>query len=473
MLVSRSLCALGVGVLTVVPAFAQTPAVAPSADVLAAASALRDAALKDNEAYAIVRALTVEVGPRSAGSEGDRAAVAWALTQMHDLGLEGVHAESVSVPHWERGTAEARIVEPFPQPLAAVALGGSVGTDESGLEAPVIAVADLDELAKLPEGAVRGTIVYFAARMQRTKDGAGYVKAVRARTSGPAAAARRGAVGMLMRSAGTSDARFPHTGTTVYDPNVPPIPALALAQPDADLLEQELANGSPVVVRMRVTARNLPPARSANVIGEVPGSGDGIVLLAAHLDSWDLGTGAIDDGAGVGIVLAAAHLIAQRGEKLERTLRVVLYANEEFGLSGAKAYASAHADELERHTLGLESDSGAGRVWRIDSRVGDSALSIVDAIGTVLTPLGVDRGGNEAQGGADLGPLRDAGVPVLDLQQDATRYFDFHHTADDTLDKIERSDYDQVVAAFTATAYVAAAVKADFGRLPPAVSTSP
>ena len=193
-----------------------------------------------------------------------------------------------------------------------------------------------------------------------------------------------------------------------------------------------------MVVRLRVTARTLPSARSANVIGEVPGSGDGIVLLAAHLDSWDLGTGAIDDGAGVGVVLAAAHLIAQHGDKLERTLRVVLYANEEYGLSGAKAYASAHADEIPRHVLGMESDFGAGRVWRLDIRSADSAQPAIDAMLTVLAPLGVERGGKDAHGGADLEPLRNAGMPVLDLQQDGTHYFDYHHTADDTLDKIDR-----------------------------------
>ena len=469
----RSLCPLVALAALAAPALGQTPAAGAQADVEAAAAALRDAALESNDAYAIVQSLTAEVGPRSAGSEGDRAAVAWALGRMQDLGLANVRAESVTVPHWERGTAEVRIVEPWPQKLVSTALGGSVGTDEGGVEAPVLEVADLAELAQLPERVVRGTIVYFSARMERTRDGAGYAKAVLARRDGPAEAARRGAVGMLMRSAGTSSSRFAHTGATTYKPDVPAIPALALAHPDADLLEQELENGSPVVVRLQLTSRALGTARSANVVGEVPGRGDGIVLLTAHLDSWDLGTGAIDDAAGVGIVLAAAQLIARQTAPPARTLRVILYANEEYGLSGAKAYAAEHADELDRHVIGMEADFGTGRVWRVDSRVADAALSSLGPLYDALAPLGVERGSNEANGGADLGALKDLGMPVLELNQDGTRYFDFHHTADDTFDKIDRDDLSQVVAAFATAAYIAVAADTDFGRLPPAPPKEP
>jgi hypothetical protein len=472
MTASRPLCPLVALAALAAPAFGQTPPDGVQLDVAAAAAALRNAALESNDAYAIAQSLTAEVGPRSAGSEGDRAAVAWALTRMQDLGLANVRAESVTVPHWERGTAEVRIVEPWPQKLVSTALGGSVGTDEGGIEAPVIEVADLAALAELPERVVRGTIVYFSARMERTRDGSGYAKAVLARRDGPAEAARRGAVGMLMRSAGTSSSRFAHTGATKYQPDVPAIPALALANADADLLEQELASGSPVVVRLQLTSRTLGPARSANVIGEVPGRGDGIVLLTAHLDSWDLGTGAIDDAAGVGIVLAAAQLIA-RHAPLARTLRVILYANEEHGLSGARAYAAEHADELERHAIGMEADFGSGRVWRVQSRVADAAVSSLGALYEALAPLGVERGGNEANGGADLGPLKDLGMPVLELTQDGTRYFDFHHTADDTFDKIDREDLSQALAAFATAAYVAAAADTDFGRLPPAPPKEP
>lgn len=463
-------CALLACVIATMQAFAQ-PALSPQA--LATAEALRERAMAGTDAYAIAESLTVEVGPRSAGAEGDRAAVAWALTKMQDLGLSGVHAESVTVPHWERGTADVRIVDPYAQKLTATSLGGSVGTDENGIEAPVIEVTDLDDLARLPQRAVHGTIVYFSARMDSSKNGSGYVKAVRTRALGPAEAARRGAVGTLIRSIGTSTSRFAHTGTTRYDPDVPPIPALALAHADADLLEHELAGGAPVVVHIYSTARSLPSARSANVIGEVPGRGDGIVLLAAHLDSWDLGTGAIDDGAGVGIVLATAHLLEQQRIELTRRVRVVLYANEEFGLSGATAYASEHADEIPRHVVGIEADFGTARVWRIDSRVDPAAQPLVGAIHATLAPLGVELGGNEADGGADLGALRDRGMPVIDLWQDGTHYFDYHHTADDTLDKLDREALDQVVAAYATTAYIAAVAESDFGRLPASEKPAP
>jgi hypothetical protein len=470
---SRSLCPLVALAVFAAPAFGQTPPDAAQADVTAATAALRSAALESNAAYSIAQSLTAEVGPRSAGSEGDRAAVAWALGRMQDIGLANVRAESVTVPHWERGTADVHVVEPWPQKLTCTALGGSVGTDESGVEAPVLEVADLDALAKLPERVVRGTIVYFSARMERTRDGAGYAKTVLARRDGPAEAARRGAVGVLLRSVGTSSSRFAHTGATLYKTDVPAIPALALAHADADLLEQELASGSPVVVRLQLTSRALGTARSANVVGEIPGRGPGIVLLTAHLDSWDLGTGALDDGAGVGIALAAAQLIARRAAPPARTLRVILFANEENGLSGAKAYAAEHADELDEHVLGMEADFGTGRVWRLDSRVADTALPVIATMYDALAPLGVERGGNEAHGGADLGPVKDLGMPVLDLVQDGTRYFDFHHTADDTLDKIDREDLSQAVAAFATAAYIAAAVDTDFGRLPPAPPKEP
>jgi hypothetical protein len=464
-MLARLLWPFAIAALAAAPAFAQSPPT--SAQLSTAAATLRDTAVRGTDAYDILRSLTVEVGPRSAGSEGDRAAVTWALAQMQDAGLENVHAESVTVPHWERGSVDVRVVEPYPQKLTAVALGGSIGTDENGIEAPVLEVVDLAELASLPERVVQGTIVYFSARMERTRDGSGYVKAVVARGDGPSAASRRGAVAMLMRSAGTSTSRIAHTGATHYDPDVTPIPALALAHADADLLEEELASGAPVVAHLQLTSRSLPPARSANVVGEIRGHGEGIVLLGAHLDSWDLGTGAIDDGAGVAIVLASAKLLAQQREQLEHSVRVTLFANEEFGLDGAKAYAAAHANELTHHVLGLEADFGSAPVWRLDSRVDEAALPIVTSIHDALAPLSVERGGNEAYGGADLGPMKDLGMPVLDLLQDGTHYFDVHHTMDDTLDKVQRSDLDQVVAAFATATYIAAASGTDFGRLPP------
>ncbi|HWP94485.1 MAG TPA: M20/M25/M40 family metallo-hydrolase [Gammaproteobacteria bacterium] len=444
------------------------PPVTLPAPLVREAMRLREAALADNRAWDIVASLTTRVGPRLAGTSGDRAAVAWALQTLQELGFRNVRAEPVTVPHWERGELEVAIVTPWPQPLVAASLGGSIGTPEEGIEAPVVAVTTLDSLAKLPEEAVRGRIVYFGNRMQRARDGTGYEAAVKIRTQGAAEAAARGAVAVLIRSVGTDNNRLPHTGTTRYAENGRKIPAVALSNPDADLLEAQLASGKPVMVRLRSTARYLPDEQSANVIGEIPGRErpEEIVLLAAHLDSWDLGTGALDDGAGVAIVTEAARLIAASGLKPRRTIRVVLYANEEFGLSGAKAYAAAHAAELPRHVVALEADLGADRVWRFDTRVADSALPITEALHALLAPLGIERGSNTADGGSDIGPLLRHGVPVFSLQHDASRYFDLHHTANDTLDKIDRVALSQSVAAYAVAAYVAATIEEDFGRLP-------
>jgi len=247
------------------------------------------------------------------------------------------------------------------------------------------------------------------------------------------------------------------------------IPGIAIANSDADILTFAVASGEPVTVRLHSSARDLPGVMSANGVGEVPGVGDlanQVVLLTAHLDSWDLGTGAIDDGAGVAIMTAVAKLILDSGDRPRRTIRVVLFANEEFGLSGAKKYAKAHASTVEQHVVGFEADFGAGAVWKFSSQVAEDALDIVAELHALLEPIGIEHGDNKASGGADLTPLRKAGMPVLGMSQDGTYYFDYHHTADDTLDKIDRDDLNQNVAAYVTAAYVAANIERDFGRLP-------
>jgi Zn-dependent M28 family amino/carboxypeptidase len=247
------------------------------------------------------------------------------------------------------------------------------------------------------------------------------------------------------------------------------IPGIALSNADADILSHAAASGEPVQLRVHSSARDLPPKQSANVIGEIPGRGslaEEIIVIGAHLDSWDLGTGAIDDASGVGIVMAAAKLILDSGHAPRRTVRVVLYGAEEIGLYGAIEYAKAHAASIDKHVLGLEADFGPGRVWKFSSRVAEDALPIVDELHELLAPLGIERGDNKASGGPDLTPLRRAGMPVLGMSQDGTLYFDYHHTADDTLDKVAAEDLNQNVAAYVTATYVAANLKQDFGRLP-------
>jgi carboxypeptidase Q len=462
---------LSVLVLGSSPATAQVPS--PSipaipATVRATASTLRSQALQGTKALDIVRSLTVEVGPRPAGSKAYDAAVVWGLQKLKDLGFSNVHAEKATVPHWVRGEESGEIVAPYPQPVHLAALGGSVGTPNGGIEAPVIGVSSLDaldEVAKLDPAQVKGKIVFYDVHMERTRDGSGYGKAVPARGAGASRAAKLGAVAVLIRSIGTDHNRTPHTGGMHYQDGVAKIPAAALSVPDAELLAAELASGKPVTFRLKLGAHVLPDVETASVVGEIPGreKPDEIVLLAAHLDSWDLGTGAIDDGAGVAIVTETARLIGQLPQKPRRTIRVVLYANEEFGTSGAKAYAEAHKEELARHVMATEADLGAGRVWRIASHVDPVALPMVADLARLLE---VEQGNNESGGGSDIGPLGAAHVPIIALAQDATAYFDYHHTSNDTLDKIDPKDLDQNVASWVAVTYVAAEMPGDFGRAP-------
>ena len=448
------------------PAAPQPPPI--PAEIAATASALRDGAMKGTRAYEITRSLTFETGPRLAGSPGDRAGVEWGVRTLKELGFRNVRAEAVTVPHWVRGAESGEIVSPWPQPVVLAALGGSEGTPEAGIEAEVVHVHDVTALEGMSADRVKGKIVFINKRMHRSKDGSGYGETVGGRSRGASLAARLGAVAVLIRSVGTDNNRTPHTGALRYEEGIPRIPAAALANPDADILEAQVANGKPVVFRLKLGAKYLPDAESANVIGEIPGreKPEEIVLLGCHLDSWDLGTGAIDDAAGCGIMIEAARRIGELPQGPRRTVRVVLFANEEFGLSGALAYAQKHAADLPRHILAGESDFGSGRVWRADSRVAPEALPLFDAIAELLAPIGVERGDNEAGGGADLSPLAPAGVPVVGLGQDGTYYFDWHHTSNDTMDKIDPKDLDQNVAAWATVAYAAAEVPGNFGKAP-------
>jgi len=434
---------------------------------LAAATTLRERAMADATAYQLVESLTTEVGPRPAGSPADKAAVAWALREMQRLGFANVHTVDTLVPHWVRGEAEFAVLAPYPQIMPTLALGGSVGTGTEGIEADAVMVKDLAALAALPAGAVTDKIVFFSNRMERTRDGAGYGKAVAVRALGPSAAAALGAAGIVVRSISTSNTRFPHTGASRYAANVPRIAALAISNPDADALVRQFESGKPVRLRIRSSSRDLPQMHSANVVGEIPGTdlANEIVILGAHLDSWDPGVGAIDDGAGVAIMMGVAKLIKSLDQKPRRTIRVVLFANEEFGGSGAAAYLAANEAQVARHVLGFEADLGAGPVWRLSSRVNPAQLPVVDQIFRALAPLKLVRGDNLANGGADLEALAKLGMPVLEPGLDATAYFDVHHTANDTMAQVDPQALRQSVAAFAATVWLGAQYSGSWERV--------
>lgn len=432
---------------------------------------LRKQAQASDLAWELVASLSTEVGPRSAGSDGDHRAVAWALAAMQRLGLDNVHREPVTVPHWVRGEETGEILSPFRQKVLLTALGGSVGTPEEGVTGEVVGFPTLQALQAATDEQVRGRIVFIDRHMERTRDERGYAEAVGIRRDGPAAGGRKGALAVLIRSVATGSHRFPHTGTTRYG-DAPRVPAAALAVPDADVMARQLAGGQPVRFQLRLTSRVLADAPSANVVGEVRGATrpDEVVLLAAHLDSWDLGAGAIDDGAGCAIVMATARLIAGLPRRPARTVRVVLYANEEFGLSGANAYADAHAAELPRHVAAVEADLGAAKVWGMRANASPEGRAFLREVARDLEPLGVEWLDVPAFGGADLSVLEPAHVPFIDLALDASTYFDYHHTADDTVDKIDPEALAQAVAAHAVLAWRVADSDVALGPAPEATT---
>ena len=443
-------------------------------DVRATAESLREKAFAGSRAARWVREMTDFCGPRLTGSDGYRRAVEWSLATMKAQGFANVHAEKVAAKTWVRGAETGEIVSPVRQKLVLAALGGSPPTDPAGIEAEVVELPSLEALAANP-AAARGKIVFFDKKMERHSDGTGYGRAVDVRTHGPARAGAAGALGVLIRSIGTDHDRVAHAGATDPEPGAPRIPAAALSIPDAELLERLLRDGRPVRVRFTLTCHEGPDIETANVVGEVPGRErpSEIVLLGGHLDSWDLGTGAIDDGAGCGIVLEAARLITELRLRPRRTIRVVFFANEENGLAGGKAYAADHAAELPRHAAALESDSGTGRPLGFSWNAGPSAEPVIAAIGQLLEPLGAGVLQGNGGGGADIGSLREAGVPLFSIRQDVSRYFDYHHTANDTFDKIEPEALDRNVAAVAAFAWIAASLPQELERIPPEKRTTP
>ena len=451
-----------------IAAGAASPAIPFTPAQLEQGRALRERALGDDTGYELLRSLTSRVGPRSAGSPGDARAVAWALEELKALGFQNVHSEPVTVPHWIRGDCDAELVSPWPQRLAAAALGGSVATPDTGIEAEVVPATNLDELSQGDTTRFAGRIVFFTGRMERTHDGSGYSRAVAVRGRGAAEAARRGALAVVIRSVGTDRNRLPHTGAMRNEKTDKRIPAVAISSPDADLLEDQLASGQPVRLRLRTTSQWADSARSANVIGEIPGRDHPreVVVLGAHLDSWDLGTGAHDDGAGVAIVSAAARLVGEAKLRPRRTVRVVLFANEEFGLSGARTYARDHAGEARDHAFGMESDLGAFAPLGLHSRVPPDRLPAIRAMQSLLAPLGVQYRGNDASGDADVGQLLQLGVPVCDLDTDAAEYFELHHTANDTFDKVDPELLRRNVACYAVLAWLAADLEGGLGRAP-------
>lgn len=444
-----ALAALSASVSTLAPA----PVLAQSRPDAAIAAARDKALAEDDVAWDFVEGITTEIGPRMAGTEDEARGRAWAVNWLRAQGFSNVRDEAFVMQTWVRGEEAAEIVSPYAQPMHVTALGNSASTGADGVTGEVVAFPSRAALEAVPDGSLVGKIAYVSHGMKPTQDGSGYGLAGPARWTGPALAARKGASAIVIKSIGTDHHRNPHAGGTTWEKGQQPIPAGALSLPDAENLERMAARakaaGRPLMFRLTLTPQNLGQTQSGNVIAEIPGSDPkaGVALLACHLDSWDLATGAFDDGAGCGIIAAAAKRVAAMGQP-RRTIRLLFAGAEEVGVFGGKAYGEAHKGE--DHAFAMESDFGADKVWRVDTaRLGKP---LADRLAELLAPMGVVRGSQPATGGADVGAIIAAGQPVvIDLQQDGTRYFDLHHTPDDTLDKVDRSQLRQNVAAWTAT----------------------
>ncbi|WP_019961928.1 M28 family peptidase [Woodsholea maritima] len=434
------------------------------------AQGLSQTALESDLALDIVTSLTTEVGPRLAGTPQEARAREWGVAKLRELGFENVRVEEFPLDLWTRGHSiyeEVAITAPFPQPLYAISLGGAAATPEAGLEAEVVFYANFDDFEQDAATNVRGKLVFINDRMVASRTGAGYGPANRKRRMGWVIAEDRGAAGVLIRSVGTDTNRFAHTGMVSFpDDRRPNVPILAVSAPDADLIERIAERGETMKIKLKTYAGWRGEVTSGNVIGEIVGREhpEEIVVIGGHLDSWDNGTGALDDGAGVAITMAAAKLIGDLPHHPRRTIRVVLFGAEEVGLVGARAYAIARmADGTVRdHVLGSESDFGAREIWQFSTKVNEAALPAMDAIGRELAVLGILRGDNDSGGGPDMIPLDYMGVPMASLAQNGEDYFDFHHTPNDTVDKIVPEEMAQNVAAWAMMTYLAAELDVDW-----------
>jgi hypothetical protein len=432
-----------------------------SAQQLRQVEQIKQQALASDLAWNLVESLTTEVGPRMPGTAGDKAAVAWAVAKFKAMGFDKVWTEPATFPKWIRYAESAAIVSPAPQAMHITALGNSISTPKDGIQAQVIEFETLAELENAPADVAQGKIVFINYRMNRDRDGNGYGPAVQARNNGAVVAAQKGAVGYVMRSVSTAHHRFAHTGGSHYKDGVNKIVTSAISNADADQLHRLVALGKPVIININIQAESMGEGTSHNVIAELTGTEfpQEHVLIGGHLDSWDLGTGALDDGAGVAITMAAAKLATTQG-KPKRSIRVVLFAAEEFGLWGAKAYVKANEKSLANIVAAAESDFGADKIWAFESNVHASALPVVRDIARMMKSLHVEYiGRNDSHDGPDLTPFRPFKIPEFSLAQDGTDYFNYHHTADDTLDKIDPEKLRQNVATYAVFTYMAANAK--------------
>ena len=437
-----------------------------------AAKRIVTATLEGNDAYNKLEDLCVNIGHRLSGSASLEKAIDWAVAAMKKDGQQNVRREKVMVPHWVRGFESAAMVSPRYAPFHMLGLGGSIGTPAGGITAPVIVVSDEDELNAVADQ-VPGKIVLFNKVMPPydPERGASYGTTVKYRRQGARLAAEKGAVASLVRSVTAYSLRTPHAGAMRYGDAERKIPHAAISIEDAELLARLQARGVTPVVNLRMSAQTLPDAVSGNAIAELRGRElpDEIIVIGGHIDSWDVGHGAHDDGAGCIMAMEAINVLRKLNMIPRRTIRVVLWTNEENGLRGGRAYAKDHEDELDKHVAAIESDSGAfaprgyGITCTDKDREGLAVKQMEEILSLIpdsITGLTAKAGG----GGADIGPMRGAGVVLIGHRVEGSTYFNYHHTPADTIDKIDPELLSQNVAVLATVAYILADMPGRFGE---------
>ena len=453
--VNRPLAILGAcvlfGLTQLAPLDGQTTSATPTLEARYqdAASRIISAALADSAAFARLTELSDRFGHRFSGSESLELALDWIFEGMRTDGLENVRNEPVMVPHWVRGEESAALIEPRRKPLPMLGLGGSIGTPPEGITAEVLVVESFEDLTARSAEA-EGKIVLFDVPFTN------YGATVQYRGRGAIAAAEVGAVASLIRSVTPYSMLTPHTGGMSYSEDVPKIPHAAITVEDAGLLHRMQARGERIVVQLQMAAETLPDTPSRNVIGEILGSEspEEIIVVSGHSDTWDVGQGAMDDGGGIVAAWEVVRLLHELGLRPRRTVRAVMFVNEENGVRGGNGYRDAHINELDKHVLAIESDGGVFKPTALGFTGSDEAFEILTGMEPLLAPLGVDitRGG----GGVDIGPIMREGVPGMGLQVDGTRYFWYHHTAADTIDKLDPRELAECIAALAVMVYVVA-----------------
>jgi carboxypeptidase Q len=432
------------------------PAQAQQADIATAYRAAADSLIRgatgDSAAYRRLGRMVDTFGHRISGSASLEATIDWILDLMKADGLENVHGQPVMVPHWVRGEESAELIKPRRTRLAMLGLGGSVGTPAKGITAPVLVVGSLDELQQRA-AEVKGKIVLLDVPFTD------YVATRKVRTDGPSAAARVGALACLIRSVASNSIRSPHTGQTRYDSTTARIPAAALSVEDAMMLHRFQDRGEPVVLTLRMGARKLPDAPSRNVVAEIVGreKPDEVVVVGGHIDSWDVGQGAMDDGGGAVGAWEAVRLMKRLNLRPRRTVRVVLWTAEENGGAGGIAYAASQAGLYGKHVLAIESDNGVFNPKGVVLAASDSTAAVIQQVAGLLQPInaaGVQRVPESPA--ADITPLAEQGVPTMELDVDGSRYFWYHHSEGDMLDKLDPAELARCVATMAVMAYVVA-----------------